>query len=109
VALGWLLLNVDGDIAVAPRKFGKGESLDPGDDGCNSSLASALVHLGQFEVASIHAFRGEADRAFEWLDRAVAARDGGVTELLEDLFLLALTGDPRFARLRKNAGLPAAD
>ena len=30
------------------------------------------------------AFRGEADRAFEWLDKAVAYHDTGLTEIAVD-------------------------
>ena len=32
-----------------------------------------------YQIAAVYAFRGEADRAFEWLDRAYAQRDGGLT------------------------------
>jgi tetratricopeptide (TPR) repeat protein len=32
-----------------------------------------------WNIAYVLAFRGEADRAFEWLDKAVAYRDSGLT------------------------------
>ena len=32
-----------------------------------------------YQIAAVYAFRGEADRAFEWLDHAYAQRDGGLT------------------------------
>ena len=34
-----------------------------------------------YQIAEVYAFRREADRAFEWLDRAYAQRDGGLTYL----------------------------
>jgi hypothetical protein len=42
---------------------------------------------GAFQIAEILAFRGEIDRAFEWLDRAYAQRDGGLTEMKGDPLL----------------------
>ena len=33
-------------------------------------------------IAYVLAFRGEADRAFEWLDKAVAYHDGGLAEIV---------------------------
>lgn len=35
-----------------------------------------------YNIAYVLAFRGEADRAFEWLDKAVAYHDGGLAEIV---------------------------
>ena len=40
-----------------------------------------------FQVSQVYAFRREADRAFEWLERAYAQRDGGLPEIKGDFFL----------------------
>ena len=32
-----------------------------------------------YQIAGVHAFRGETDLAFEWLKRAYGQRDNGVT------------------------------
>ena len=37
-----------------------------------------------FQIAEIHAWRGEKDQAFAWLDRAYAQRDGGLTRVKSD-------------------------
>lgn len=37
-----------------------------------------------YQIAEVYAYRGEADRAMEWLDRAYAQRDGGLTEVKTD-------------------------
>ena len=37
-----------------------------------------------FQIAEVYAFRGERDQAFEWLERAYAQRDGGLTEMKGD-------------------------
>jgi TolB-like protein len=52
-------------------------------------------------IATIYAFRGEKDRAFEWLDRAYEARDH-LYYMKGDPLLKNLWGDPRYkAFLRK--------
>jgi len=52
--------------------------------------------VGAYQVAEIYAFRGEIDQSFEWLERAYAQRDGGLTELVKDQFLKNLHDDSRW-------------
>ena len=59
-----------------------------------------------FQIACVYAWRGEADRAFEWLDRALAQRDGGLSDLKLEPLLRGLRGDPRFKALERRIGLP---
>lgn len=55
-----------------------------------------------YYVTSVHAWRGERDRAFEWLDRAYERHDLSLRLVKIDVFLRNLHGDPRFiAFLRK--------
>ena len=49
-----------------------------------------------YNVAAVYAFRGEADKAFEWLDRAVAEKDPGVSEIVTDVIVANLRSDPRW-------------
>ncbi|HEU4333957.1 MAG TPA: protein kinase [Candidatus Eisenbacteria bacterium] len=58
-----------------------------------------------YQIAEVCAARGEADRAFEWLERAYAQRDGGVTELKPNRLFQALHRDPRWAALLDQMGL----
>jgi TolB-like protein/Tfp pilus assembly protein PilF len=58
-----------------------------------------------FQVAEAYAYRGEVDKAFEWLDRAYAQRDPGVTYSAKDEFLSALHGDPRWQAHLQRMGL----
>ena len=44
----------------------------------------------------MHVFRGEADLAFEWLERAYAQRDSGVTISKGDRLMRGLVDDPRY-------------
>ena len=61
-------------------------------------------------IADIYTLRGDADQAFAWLDRGLAARDPGVSAIYEDPFIIpTLRKDPRLAVLLKKLGLPTPD
>ncbi len=59
-----------------------------------------------FEIAEAFAWRGEKDKAFEWLERAYQQHDGGLAELKADALLNSLHGDPRFKALLRKMKLP---
>ena len=51
-------------------------------------------------------WRGEDDKAFEWLDIAYAQNDGGIGLIKTDPVLKPLRTDARFAAMVKKLGLP---
>jgi adenylate cyclase len=64
-------------------------------------LADALTHEtvtngAAYQVALIYANRGDADHAFEWLERGFKQRDAGMLWMKYDPLLQPLRGDPRF-------------
>jgi serine/threonine-protein kinase len=59
-----------------------------------------------FEIAAVHAWRGEKDLAFEWLERSYTQHDVGMTRLSYDPTLASLRDDPRFATLLKKMQFP---
>jgi TolB-like protein/Tfp pilus assembly protein PilF len=59
-----------------------------------------------YQIAEAHAFRGEVDLAFEWLERAYEQRDAGITEIKGDRFIRPLNGDPRYETLLEKLKLP---
>jgi predicted Zn-dependent protease len=59
-----------------------------------------------FQIAEVYAFRGEPDRAFEWLDRAYAQHDTGLIGIKGDLLLKSLERDPRYVSILNKMGLP---
>ncbi len=59
-----------------------------------------------YQIAEVHAWRGEKDKAFEWLERAYRQRDGGLAEIKYDPLLDNLRGDSRFAALLRKMNLP---
>jgi TolB-like protein/Flp pilus assembly protein TadD len=58
-----------------------------------------------FQIATVYAFRGDADKTFEWLDRAYEKRDPGVMAIIDNPFTRELRSDPRFAAFCRKVGL----
>ena len=54
-----------------------------------------------YQIAEAYAYRGESDKAFQWLEHAYEERDPGVPELKIDPLLKNLRHDPRFTELLK--------
>jgi len=59
-----------------------------------------------YQVSEVYAYRGETDKAFEWMYRAVRQRDPGAPELKINPNMKALRQDPRSAELMKKMNLP---
>ena len=57
-----------------------------------------------FNIAYVLAFRGEADRAFAWLDKAVAYRDPGVSEIVYITEFANIHSDPRWEPFLRKLG-----
>ena len=59
-----------------------------------------------YRVALVHAWRGERDSAFEWLERAYVRHDLELRWLKIDPFLRNLRADPRYTALLRKMNLP---
>ena len=59
-----------------------------------------------FRLAYVHIGLGETDRAFEWLEKAIEARDWQMAMLKVEPAFDDLRSDPRFAALLERVGLP---
>jgi YD repeat-containing protein len=63
-------------------------------------LASkSIADSAAYQVALIYAHRGDADHAFQWLERALKQRDAGMHWMKFDPLLQGLSADPRFKAL----------
>jgi serine/threonine protein kinase/Flp pilus assembly protein TadD len=89
-------------LALAYYAMGRQQEAD-------SALAQLIEidhDLGAYQIASVLAYRGEVDRAFEWLDRAYAQRDAGLPDfLMTDQTLRSLHSDPRWVTFLEKMGL----
>jgi TolB-like protein len=70
------------------------------------ALIAGYGHSAAYQIATVYAWRGDNDRAFQWLERARAQHDGGLTLLKVDPTLRGLRGDPRYAALLRKLNLP---
>ena len=68
------------------------------------ALTDGFAWTAAYQVASVHAYRGEVDKAYEWLETAYAQRDPGLANLATDLLLIPLRDDPRWPPLMKKVG-----
>jgi TolB-like protein/Tfp pilus assembly protein PilF len=68
-------------------------------------LAVADAENGALGIAAVHAFRGERDRAFPWLERAYSQRDAGLAYFKLDPSFEPLHDDPRWAAYLRRIGL----
>jgi serine/threonine-protein kinase len=59
-----------------------------------------------YQVAEVYAWRGENDKAFEWLEVSLDTHDTGTVSLLLDPLLRGLQHDPRYNSLLAKIGLP---
>ena len=57
-----------------------------------------------FEIAYVYAFCGDADKAFEWLDKAVAYQDPGLSEIVPENLFDKIHSDPRWLPFLRKIG-----
>ncbi len=88
-------------LALANYAAGKKE-------GSDEALASLIASCSQdcgYQIAQVYSYRGEIDKAFEWLNRAYVRHDGGLALLKTDLLMNNLRGDPRYKELLQKLDL----
>ncbi len=57
-----------------------------------------------FNIAYVLAYRGEADRAFEWLDKAVQYNDSGLAFIAVQNLFVNIHDDPRWLPFLESIG-----
>ena len=76
-------------------------------DAALAALIAKWEKDSPYNIAYVYAFRGEADKAFEWLDKAVEYRDTGLGLIVTDNLFDKIHADPRWlAFLRKIGKAP---
>jgi serine/threonine-protein kinase len=68
-------------------------------------LIESSADTAAYQIAEVHAYRGDKDQAFEWLERARRQRDPGLGSLRTDPFLANLLTDPRWNAFVRTMGL----
>ena len=73
----------------------------------DAALAAAIKEHSDwaYNVAYALAWRNERDRAFEWLDKAVAQYDPGLSEMAPEPLFTNLHEDPRWRPFLRRLGM----
>ena len=74
-------------------------------DAALHSLAEKFAATGAYGIAEVHAYRGDIDEAFRWLDRAYRDHNFAMVGLKTDPLLHNLHGDRRFQALLSRMSL----
>jgi tetratricopeptide (TPR) repeat protein len=74
----------------------------------DAALAQMLKVQGNrpFNTARVYGFRGEADEALKWLERAYAEKDSVLSVIKGDPAFKKIEGDPRYKAFLKKMNLP---
>jgi hypothetical protein len=75
-------------------------------DAILSRLIDAYQDTAAVQIAQAYALRGEQNKAFDWLDRAVLQRDPGIVNVKTDPMFAGLRGDPRYKAVLRKMNLP---
>jgi TolB-like protein/Tfp pilus assembly protein PilF len=59
---------------------------------------------GPYNIAYIYAFRGEADKAFDWLEKAIEYRDPGISDIVSENLFASIHSDPRWLPFLRKIG-----
>ena len=74
-------------------------------DAALATLIATAEKDGPYNIAYVYAYRGEADKAFEWLDKAVEYGDTGLSEIVASKDQFAkINGDPRWLPFLRKVG-----
>ena len=89
-------------LALAYYALGKKEKADA----ALSDYIKEFQNDAAFQIAEIYAFRGETDKAFEWLERSYKQRDSGLSGMKVDPLLRTIEKDPRYRAFLQKMKLP---
>jgi len=67
-------------------------------------IIESLEHEAAYNIAYLFAFRGESDRAFEWLDKAVHYNDPGLQDIPVQPLFSNVHSDPRWLPFLESIG-----
>jgi TolB-like protein/Tfp pilus assembly protein PilF len=73
-------------------------------DAALAALIAKYEKDWSYNIAYVYAYRGEADKAFEWLDKAVEYGDNGLRLIVTDNLFDKIHGDLRWLALLRKIG-----
>ena len=88
--------------AMAYHSLGR----QPASDAALKELIASHGSDGAYQIAEAYAYRGEAEKALDWLDRGYQQHDSGMPYLKSDGLFKSLHQNPRYLELLKKMDLP---
>ena len=88
--------------AMAYHSLGR----QPASDAALKELIASHPNESAYQIASAYAYRGEADKALDWLDRGYQQHDSGMPYLKSEGLFKGLRQNPRYIELLKKMALP---
>ena len=73
-------------------------------DAALTALIAKYEKDGPYNIAYNYAFRGEADKAFEWLNKAIEYGDPGLGEIVTENLFDKIHTDPRWLPFLRKVG-----
>src|SRR4029434_6249821 len=74
-------------------------------DAALNALIAKYDKDASYNIAHDYAFCGDADKAFEWLDKAVAYHDSGLSDIVRENLFDNIHSDPRWVPFLRKVGL----
>jgi TolB-like protein/Flp pilus assembly protein TadD len=84
----WRMIGLPMAYCALERKTDAAAALD--------TLIAKAEKDSAYNIAYVYAFCGDADKAFEWLDKAVAYQDGGLGVIIPENLFDKIHSDPRW-------------
>lgn len=72
---------------------------------CLDELIDTHRESWSIQIAMVYGYMGEVDKAFEWIERSIVARDSGVPLIKVGPFMKSLHDDPRWPVLLRKIGM----
>jgi TolB-like protein/predicted Zn-dependent protease len=75
----------------------------------DAALETEIAEYGginAYAIALVYAYRGDRDRALEWLEMAYEQKNSGLLEIVGEPLFRKLCGDPRFDAFMRKMNLP---
>ena len=73
-------------------------------DAALAALIAKWEKEAAYNIAYVYAFRGEADKTFEWLDKAVKYKDAGISSIVTENLFEGVHADPRWLEFLRRIG-----
>jgi tetratricopeptide (TPR) repeat protein len=90
-------------VGISLTQLSLGNSAES--DAALQELIDRYADDGTLAIARVLAWRGEADRAFEWLEKTLASGDPELYSIGQSLWLRNLHDDPRWLPLLRRVGV----